>query len=191
MKELQEIISKYGKILPGDILKIDSFLNHQIDVNILDTIGKEFARLFNETNPEKILTIESSGIAIAQATSLNMNRQPVVYAKKGSHLNMSSDVYQCEEKSYTKDVVYVTQVAKEFLKENERILIIDDFLANGEALNSLLNICSQAKVNIVGVGIVVCKMYQPGYERVKKIYNNIEILAKIKSMSIDGIIEWE
>ena len=191
MKYLEEIIRKEGKILPGDILKVDSFLNHQVNVEVMDEMGKEFARLFEDTNPDKILTIETSGVAIAQAVSLNMNRQPIIYAKKGVHLNMSNDVYQCKEKSYTKNVDYMIQVSKEYLHEGDRILLIDDFLANGEAMNSLLEICAQAKVEVVGIGIVIAKMYQPGYERIKKMYDRVEILAKVKSMNDNGEIEFE
>lgn len=191
MKYLENIIKEQGKILPGNILKVDCFLNHQVNVNVIDKIGKEFARLFSDTKPDKILTIETSGVPISYATSMNMDKQNVVYAKKGTHLNQSKNVYQCKEKSYTKDLEYVIQVSKEYLKPKEKILIIDDFLANGEALNSLISICKQADVEIVGIGIVIAKMYQPGYERIKKMFNRIEVLAKVKSMSDDGKIEFE
>ena len=191
MKYLEDVIRKEGKILPGDILKIDSFLNHQVNVEIMDEMGKEFARLFADTNPDKILTVETSGVAVAQAVSLNMNKQLVVYAKKDAHLNMSNNVYECRERSYTKGMEYSVQVSKEYLHEGENVLIIDDFLANGEAMNALLSICAQAKVNVVGIGIVVAKMYQPGYERIKKMYDRIEILAKVKSMTDEGEIEFE
>lgn len=191
MKYLENIIKEQGKILPGNILKVDCFLNHQVNVNVIDEIGKEFARLFSDTKPDKILTIETSGVPISYATSMNMDKQNVVYAKKGTHLNQSKNVYQCKEKSYTKDLEYVIQVSKEYLKPKERILIIDDFLANGEALNSLISICKQADAEIVGIGIVIAKMYQPGYERIKKMFNRIEVLAKVKSMSDDGKIEFE
>lgn len=191
MKYLHDIIRKQGKILPGDILKIDSFLNHQIDTQIMDKIGIEFSDIFKNTKPTKILTIETSGVAIAQAVSIHMNYVPVVYAKKDTHINMNDECFSSRERSYTKATYYDVKVSKEYLKENEDILIIDDFLANGEALNSLLDICNQAKVNVVGIGIVVAKMYQPGYERIKKINSNIHILAKIKSLSEDGTIEFE
>lgn len=192
MKYLQDVIRQQGKVLPGDILMIDSFLNHQIDVDIMNNIGKQFASDFKDCNADKILTIETSGVAIAQATSLNLNHQPVVYAKKDAHINMSNDCYECKEKSYTKGVDYNVKVAKNYLRKGEKILIIDDFLANGEALNSLLNICRKAEVEIVGVGIVVAKMYQPGYERITKEYGvDIDILAKVKQMHDDGTIEFE
>lgn len=191
MKQLEEIIRKEGKILPGDILKVDCFLNHQVDVEIMDMIGKEFARLFKDSNPDKILTIETSGVAIAQATSLNLNRHPVIFAKKGMHLNQDENCYCSHERSYTKGEEYAVKVSKEYLKKGDKVLIIDDFLANGEALNSLLDICAQAEAEVVGIGIVIAKMYQPGYERIMKLYNHIEILAKVKSMDDEGNIYFE
>ena len=191
MKYLEDIIRKQGKILPGDILKVDSFLNHQIDVEIMDNIGKAFAEEFKGLNPDKILTIETSGLAIAQATSLNMNKTKVVYAKKDGHSNMNKNCYECMERSYTKNTNYLVKISKEYLKEGERVIIVDDFLANGEAMNALLNICAQAKVEVLGIGVVIAKMYQPGFERISKMCDNIHILAKVKSMSDDGRIEFE
>lgn len=191
MEYLENIIRKYGKVLPGDILKVDSFLNHQIDVEVMDNIGKGFAEAFKGLNPDKILTIETSGVAIAQATSINMNKVKIVYAKKGGHNNMNKDCYECEETSYTKGIDYVVKVSKEYLKKGEKVIIVDDFLANGEAMNALLNICKQAEVEVLGVGIVIAKMYQPGYERISKMCDNLQILAKVKLMSDDGKIEFD
>lgn len=191
MKYLEDVIRNNGKVLPGDILKVDSFLNHQINIEIMNEIGKEFANIFKDTNPDKILTIETSGVAIAYATSQHLNNQPVVYAKKDAHFNMSSNCYECKEKSYTKGIDYNVKVSKEYLNKGEKILIIDDFLANGEALNALLTICKEAEVEVLGIGIVIAKMYQPGYERILKMHDNLHILAKVKSMSNDGSIEFE
>lgn len=191
MKKLEEIILSQGKVLPGDILKVDSFLNHQIDVKIMDVIGQEFAQIFKDIKPTKILTIETSGVAIAQATSWHFDCLPVVYAKKGFHLNMSDKLYCAKETSYTKNQDYVIQVSKEYLNSDDKILIIDDFLANGEACNAMLEICKQAGCEVLGIGICIAKMYQPGYERIKKIHSNLHILAKVKSMSDDGKIEFE
>ena len=191
MKKLEEIIVKYGRVLPGDILKVDNFLNHQIDVKLMDVIGEEFANEFIDIKPNKILTIETSGVAIAQATARQMDYQPVVYAKKGFHLNMSDSLYCAKETSYTKNQDYVIQVSKEYLNANDKVLIIDDFLANGEACNALLEICSQAGCEVLGIGICIAKMYQPGYERIIKMNSNLHILAKVKSMSDDGKIEFE
>ena len=191
MKYLEDVIRNNGKVLPGDILKVDNFLNHQINIGIMNEIGKEFANIFKDTNPDKILTIETSGVAIAYATSLHLNNQPVVYAKKDAHFNMSSNCYECKEKSYTKGTDYNVKVSKEYLNKGEKVLIIDDFLANGEALNALLTICKQAEVEVLGIGIVIAKMYQPGFERILKMHDNLHILAKVKSMSNDGSIEFE
>lgn len=191
MKYLQDIISQKGKVLENDILKVDCFLNHQIDTKIMDEIGKEFSNIFKDIKPTKILTVETSGVAIAQATAIHMGYLPVVFAKKQNHLNMDDSCFMCEERSYTEATKRIVKVAKEYLNENDQVLIIDDFLANGEALNSLLNICNQANAKVLGIGVVVAKMYQPGYERIKKMHNNLHILAKIKSLSEDGQIEFE
>lgn len=191
MKLLEERIKRDGKILPGDILKIDNFLNHQIDVELMDKIGEEFHCLFKDKNINKILTIESSGIAIAAATSRCFGYIPVVYAKKTVAANMSKNTYEAKEHSYTRNVEYTVQVAKEFLSDKDNVLILDDFLANGEAMNALISICKQAGANIVGCGAVVCKTYQPGEKRIKDLGYDVEVLSRVKHMSDDGQIEFE
>ena len=190
MKYLEEKIKKNGQILPGDILKVDSFLNHQIEVEAVDEIGKEFARLFSDIKPNKILTIEASGIAMAYSTAKHMSNQLIVFAKKNRAANMSGNVYEAKERSYTRGVEYTIQVSKEYLNENDKVLIIDDFLANGEAMNALIEICKQAKAEVLAVGAVIGKMYQPGYERIKKLCPRVEVLAKVKSMDDNGGIEF-
>lgn len=190
MKLLEDRIVKDGIVLPGDVLKIDSFLNHQVDVKLMDEIGKEFHELFIDTNPDKILTIESSGIAIASAASRYFGFVPVVYAKKVAASNMSKNTYACKERSYTRNIDYLVQVSKEFLHEGERVLILDDFLANGEAMNAMIDICNQAGVTIVGCGSVVCKTYQPGEKRIKDMGYHVEVLARVKSME-NNTIEFE
>ncbi|MDO4198380.1 MAG: xanthine phosphoribosyltransferase [Erysipelotrichaceae bacterium] len=187
MKELEQIILERGTILPGDILKIDSFLNHQIDVKVLDMIGEEFYKIFKDSNPDKIMTIEASGIAIATAASRYFGSIPVLFAKKTYALNMSANTYQSHEHSYTRDIDYNVQVSKDYLHEGERILILDDFLANGEAMNSMIDICNQAGAIIVGCGSVVGKSYQPGIQRIKDMGYHVECLASVKSMSDDSI----
>ena len=191
MKLLEDRIRKDGKILPGDILKIDNFLNHQIDVKMMDSIGEEFYRLFRDSGANKILTIESSGIAIAAAASRYFDYLPVVFAKKTVAANMAKDVYEAKEHSYTRNIEYTVQVAKEFLNEDDRVLILDDFLANGEAMNSMIKICDQAKAKIVGCGAVVCKTYQPGEKRIKDLGYDVEVLARVKHIGDDGTIEFE
>lgn len=187
MKLLEEKIISDGEILEGDILKIDSFLNHQIDVNLLDEMGKEFKRIFSDVDVNKILTIESSGIGIAVMAAKYFGNCDVVFAKKGKSSNVGGDVYECIEKSYTRNAFYHVQVSKKYLNENDRVLILDDFLANGEALHALIDICSQANAKVLGAGVAVCKAYQPGEQRIKDMGVNVVALARIKSMSDDAI----
>ncbi len=191
MKLLEDRIRKDGKILPGDILKIDCFLNHQIDTKLLDQIGEEFYELFKDTKPNKILTIESSGIAIAQAASRFFDFIPVVFAKKTVAANMAANTYEAKEHSYTRNIEYTVQVAKEYLGENDNVLILDDFLANGEAMNALISICHQANAKIVGCGAVVCKTYQPGEQRIRDLGYQVEVLARVCHMTDEGDIEFE
>ena len=192
MKLLEERILKDGVVLPGDILKIDSFLNHQIDSELIEEVGKEFYRLFKDVNPDKILTIESSGLVLAYATSICFGHIPIVFAKKTYSSNTGADVYSVLEHSYTRNVDYEVQVAKQYLSKKERVLIIDDFLAKGEALNALINICKQAECEVVGCGVVVSKTYQEGEERIRKLLGyDVKVLARVKALYEDGRIEIE
>ena len=191
MKLLEERIRKDGKVFPGDILKVDSFLNHQVDIKLMDEIGKEFYRLFKDCDPTKILTIEASGIAIGQAASRYFGFIPVVYAKKGDAANLDSNLYSAKERSYTRGVDYTVNVAKQYLGPEDRILILDDFLANGEAMAALINICEQAGAKVLGCGSVICKTYQPGEKRIKDMGYKVEVLARVKAMHDDGQIEFE
>ena len=189
MKLLEDRILKDGKVYPGDILKIDSFLNHQIDVKLMEEIAKEIKRLFPDVKPTKILTIESSGIAIASEVSKQYDYVPVVFAKKQKASNMA-EAYCATEKSYTRNLNYDVSVAKEYIKENDQILIVDDFLANGEALNAMIKICNQAKAKVLGATVVVCKAYQPGLKRIEDMGIHVECLAKVKSLE-NNKIEFE
>lgn len=182
MKILENKILKDGRILDGDILKVDSFLNHQMDVNLLDEIGKELKDLFKDCGINKILTIESSGIGIAVMAARYFDNCPVVFAKKFKAANTGNDVYECKEKSYTKKTEYTVRVSKKYLSSEDKVLIVDDFLANGEALNALVNICNQAGAQIAGCGIAVTKAYQPGEQRIKDMGIRVESLARIISM---------
>lgn len=189
MKALEERILKDGIILDGDILKIDNFLNHQIDVELCEEMALEFKRLFSGLGINKILTIESSGIALAVIASKHFNNALVVFAKKGKSANVGGEVYECVETSYTRGAQYHVQVSKKYLGPNDRVLILDDFLANGEALNALTDICRQAGATVCGCGVAVTKAYQPGEQRIKDMGYRIESLARIKSMH-DGKIEF-
>lgn len=187
MKKLEERIVKDGKVFPGDVLKIDSFLNHQIDVKLMEDIGEEFYQLFKDAKPNKVLTIEASGIAIATEVAKRFGYVPVVFAKKAKAANMAGEKYSEKERSYTRGIEYDVEVAKEFLNSNDKVLVIDDFLANGEAMNALISICHQAGAEVVGAGAVVSKTYQPGEERIHKMGIHLEVLARVASMEPGNI----
>ena len=188
MRLLEDRIRRDGVIKAGDILKVDSFLNHQIDVAFVSGLGREFYRLYGGCNVNKILTIEASGIGIACLTAQFFGC-PVVFAKKAKTKNISSDVYSAEAVSYTHGGTSTVVVSKEFLSDSDRILIIDDFLANGAALTALASIAEQAGATVVGAGIVIEKAYQPGGDMLRARGMRVESLAKIKSMSEkDGFV---
>ncbi len=189
MKRLEEKILREGKILPNDVLKVDSFLNHQIDVAFLNEIGEEFHRLYANDNVNKILTVEASGISMAVTTSQAFGNIPVVFAKKVAANNMGDSVYSERLHSYTRQRDYNITVSKDYLHPEDRVLIIDDFLANGEALHALISVCKQAGATVVGCGIVIEKTYQPGLERIREMGYRVESLARVKRME-EGSIEF-
>ena len=189
MNFLEERIAKDGIVKEGNVLKVDSFLNHQMDIALFEQMGEEFARRFAGKPINKILTIEASGIGIASVVARSFNCCPVVFAKKKKALNMS-EAYIEKEKSYTRDEYYDVSVAREFINKDDQILIVDDFLANGEALNSLVGICRQANATILGAAVVVCKIYQPGLKRIENMGIHVECLAKVKSLE-NNTIEFE
>lgn len=191
MKILEDKIRAEGVVLPGDILKVDNFLNHQIDTSFVRLIASEFGRIFYGTGINKIMTVEASGIAIAYATSQYFNDAPVVYAKKGAVSTMSKDVYSADVHSYTHNNDYKLNVAKKFLSKDDRILIIDDFLATGEALNGLTQIVEESGATIVGCGVVVEKAYQNGGKLIRDKGYQVVSLARVAAMSDDGQIEFE
>ena len=182
MELLKNRIRKDGKVAEGDVLKVDSFLNHQLDVGLLKSIGEEFYRLYKDDNVTKILTIEASGISIACMAALAFDC-PVVFAKKTKTINISGEVYRHEVRSYTHGRTYEITVSKDFIKLGDRILIIDDFLAMGNALEALVSIVESAGATVVGAGIAIEKSYQPGRERLTKHGLRIESLARIDHMS--------
>ena len=189
MNFLEQRIIKDGRVLEGNILKVDSFLNHQIDTGFLCEVGKEFHRLYGDCGVNKILTIEASGIGVACLTAQFFNC-PVVFAKKSKSSNISSDVYSAKVESYTHKRTYDILVSKEFLKPDDRILIIDDFLARGNALAALVSIVEDAGATVVGAGIVIEKAYQDGGELIRSHGIRVESLARIKSMSVENGIEF-
>ena len=190
MDALKAKIVNDGQILPGDVLKVDSFLNHQLDTAFLTEIGREFANRFSDCEVTKILTIEASGIAVGFATSQFFNYCPVVFGKKGKAANMGNDVYFASEHSYTHNQDITIAVSKKYLHHGDKILILDDFLANGEALRALLAICAQAECEVVGAGIVIEKAYMRGGKELREQGVRIESLARISSMSVENGIEF-
>ena len=188
MDLLKEKIINDGIVIPPDILKVDSFLNHQIDVNLFEEIGKEFARRFSHQKIDKILTVEASGIALACFVSLALNKQPVVYAKKDASTIISENSFYCKVHSFTKKVTTNIRVDKIYLNESENILIIDDFLANGQAALGLSNLVEQAKANLVGIGIVIEKGFQPGRKLLESKGYHVESLAIIERFKNNKII---
>ncbi len=190
MKALEEKILRDGHVAKGDILKVDSFLNHQIDVKFMNEIGKEFKRLYADKQVDKILTIEASGIGIACITAQYFD-VPVVFAKKTKTKNIYGDVYTSKVESFTHGTTYDIILSKEFLKKGEKVLIIDDFLAKGNALVGLINLVNAANAEIVGAGIVIEKAFQDGGKRIREDYGvHVESLARIKSMSFEKGIEF-
>ena len=187
MREMEEKILACGKVLPGDVLRVDNFLNHQIDVDLLCRAGEEFYRLFGDLGVTKILTIEASGIAVASLAAQHFH-VPVLFAKKSKSLNTSGDVYASKVASYTHKQIYEVTVSKEYLSSSDKVLIIDDFLALGSALTALLDLVAQAGAEAVGCGIVIEKAYQNGGADLRAKGIRVESLARIASMSAeDGI----
>ena len=189
MELLKERIRKDGKVKGTDVLKVDSFLNHQMDVALFAEIGKEFKRRFAGCGVNKILTIEASGIGIACITAQFFDC-PVIFAKKSQTKNIAGEVYTSKVESFTHGRVYDIIVAKEFLGPEDRVLLIDDFLANGAALEGLSQLVVDAGATLVGAGIVVEKAFQPGGDRLRAKGLRIESLARVKSMSEETGVEF-
>ncbi len=187
MKELEERIVRDGKVYAGDVLKVDGFLNHQMDPALFERMGQEWRRLFPEA-VTKILTIEASGIGIA-AMAGKVFDCPVLFAKKSRTKNIAGSVYTAQVESYTHGGVYTILCSKEYLKPEDKVLILDDFLANGNALLGLLELCRQAGAQVVGAGVAIEKAYQGGGERVRSQGVRVESLARVRSMDpSEGIV---
>ena len=181
MNFLEERILKDGVVKPGNVLKVDSFLNHQMDVFLLDEIGREFKRRFAGEKITKVLTIESSGIAIAVPVAREFG-VPLVFAKKAKSINIDGEMYVAEVESFTHKKTNQVIVAKRFLTPEDRVLIIDDFLANGCALQGLISIVDAAEAEVVGCGIAIEKGFQDGGERIRNLGYHLESLAIVESM---------
>lgn len=181
MKLLEERIRKDGTIRGTEVLKVDRFLNHQMDIGLINEIGKEFHRLFADCGVNKILTIEASGIGIACIAAQYFD-VPVIFAKKNKTKNIAGDVYTSKVESFTHGKVYDIIVSKEFLGPKDRVLLIDDFLANGSALQGLIHLVRSAGAELVGAGICVEKAFQPGGGLIRSMGVRVESLARVKSM---------
>ena len=182
MEILKERIRKEGKIKAGNVLKVDSFLNHQMDIELFSEIGKEFKRRFADAEINKILTIEASGIGISCVAAQSFH-VPVIFAKKTQTRNIAGDVYTTKVQSYTHGRIYDIIVAKEFLGKGDKVLVIDDFLANGKALEGLIALVEEAGADLVGAGIVIEKGFQDGGDTLRGKGIRIESLAIVESMN--------
>ncbi len=182
MKAMEEKIRKEGKVFPGNILKVGSFLNHQLDADFLMEVGQEIADLYKDEKIDKIVTIETSGVAVAFAVAAIMHI-PVVYAKKHRSSNLSSDLYSTIVHSFTHNTDYTVYISKEYLCEGERILIVDDFLAVGNALNGLMDIAKQAGAVTVGIATAIEKGFQGGGDALRAKGIRVESMAIIDKMT--------
>ncbi|MCQ6534169.1 xanthine phosphoribosyltransferase [Bacillus mycoides] len=181
MKVLQEKILNEGKVLSGDVLKVDAFLNHQIDPVLMQEIGKEFAKRFKEENITKIVTIESSGIAPAVMAALELGVK-VVFARKRKSLTLQDNMYVANVYSFTKQETNEISLSRNHIDENDHVLIIDDFLANGQAALGLMSLVEQSGASIAGIGIVIEKAFQDGGKKLREQGVRVESLAEIASL---------
>lgn len=184
MNFLEERILKDGSVLPGNVLKVDRFLNHQVDIELLKQMGQEWKRRFEGTEVNKILTIEASGIGIA-CIAAEYFGVPVVFAKKSKSINIEGDVYMAEVESFTHKTVNRVIVSKRFLGPEDKVLIIDDFLANGCALRGLIQITEEAGASVCGIGIAIEKGFQQGGKMIRDMGYHLESLAIVESMDSD------
>ncbi|WP_099974339.1 MULTISPECIES: xanthine phosphoribosyltransferase [Lactobacillaceae] len=189
MRELEERIQKDGQVLGEDVLKVDSFLNHQVDPMLMERMGEEFYQHFGDKKVDKILTVESSGIAPAVMAGLKFG-VPVVFARKHKSVTLNDDLYTAEVYSYTKKTSNHISIAKKYLSADDNVLIIDDFLANGQAVNGLNDIIKDAGSNLVGIGIVIEKTFQIGRKLIDDQGIPVYSLARIKEFK-DGQVIFE
>ena len=184
MQLLEDRINKDGIVKEGNVLKVDSFLNHQMDIELYNEIGKEFRRLFPDKSINKILTIEASGIAIGAMVAQEFGC-PLVFAKKNKTKNIAGDVYTAPVESFTHGTTYNIMVSKKFLNPGNKVLIVDDFLAIGNALNGLISLVKESGAELVGCGTVIEKGYQHGGDKLRAKGIRVESLAIIESMDAD------
>jgi len=185
MELLKKKIIKDGEVLPGDVLRVDSFLNHQIDIELVSKLGEEWYKLFKDEGVTKILTIESAGIGLA-CIAAQYFKVPVVYAKKTRSSTIGKDFYSTRVVSYTHGQSYEVIISKKYISADDKILLIDDFLAHGSALKVLINLSEMAGAKVVGAGVAIEKAYQNGGSDLRSLGYRVESLARIKSMSQSG-----
>lgn len=188
MQELKEKIRHYGTVLPGNVLRVDAFLNHQVDPQLMQAIGAEFAHRFKDQGITKVWTVESSGIAPAVMTGLALG-VPVIFARKHKSLTLKDGLYVADVYSYTKKVSNRIAIAQKYVQPDDKALLIDDFLANGQAVEGLLEIADQAGVAVAGAGIVIEKSFQPGAKALAARGIRVESLARIASLA-DGQVRF-
>ncbi|WP_332633906.1 xanthine phosphoribosyltransferase [Halalkalibacter flavus] len=181
MERLKQAIRERGNVLSSEVLKVDTFLNHQVDVELMGAVGEEFARLFKDDGVTKVLTIESSGIAPSFMAASNLNT-PLIFARKKKSLTMNENVYVSQVYSFTKRETNDITVSKDFIQAEDTVLIIDDFLANGQAALGLIDIVKQAGAKVAGLGIVIEKSFQDGRKRLEEDGYRIESLARIHEL---------
>jgi xanthine phosphoribosyltransferase len=185
MKELVEAVREYGIGIGEDIVKVDMFLNHRMDTELYVKIGQAFAAEFGHKKPDLVLTVEASGIAGALTTAIACSSIPVVFAKKSRTRNVTGDVYESRVFSFTHGVENHIHVAKQYLPAGAKVLIVDDFLANGEAAEGLCELCRQAGAEVVGIGVCVEKSFQPGHRKLVEAGYHVHALAKVTGIK-DG-----
>lgn len=188
MEELKAKIKNEGSVIGTEIVKVDNFINHQLDVEFLDKVGAEFAKRFEGVEVDKLITVETSGIAIACAASKYFGYPKVVYAKKAVPNTMTEGFYEAEAVSFTKGTTSKLRISKEFLSKGEKVLIIDDFLASGQASLALCEIAKQAGAQVQGVGVVIEKEHQGGSDKLKEMGLQVEALAIISKIENGEVI---
>ena len=189
MHALEQKILAEGIVLSDQVLKVDSFLNHQIDPVMMQQIGQEFARLFKDAGITKIITIEASGIAPAVMAGLELG-VPVIFARKYQSLTLKDDLYRSKVFSFTKQIESTIAISNKHISETDKVLVIDDFLANGQAALGLADLIHQANAEVVGIGIVIEKSFQPGRALLLEKGYRVESLARVKSLA-NGTVEFE
>ena len=187
MELLKQRILKDGSVRPGNVLKVDSFLNHQMDIDLINAIGQEFKRRFADCPVTKILTIEASGIGIACITAQYFH-VPVVFAKKAQSINLDGDMYSTSVQSFTHNKTYDVILSRKYLTKEDNVLLIDDFLANGCALLGLIDLVKEAGATLCGAGIVIEKGFQEGGKKIRGMGIRVESLAIIRAMTEDSVI---